>query len=256
MVHLGLDTEQSRKVWQPFLNWLAQSSTAYTLESEPEIGSMPMRYWWDVDWRKEHQHDVFKTDFRASANARNVWWKGDAGQVGWVVWGFESLWMPASLLKDDSQEKLANALFSASRFGEVGLHFNKGLAGAAPEAVEGAKDTAMNPSVCDAFALAIVADGQGAAYPGIPDHEPDKAKGRKAAEAVHRCMNELRAVAANGGAYVSESNFFESDFEHSYWGANHARLAQIKKKYDPDGLFFVHNGVGSEEWSLDGFSRR
>jgi len=29
----------------------------------------------------------------------------------------------------------------------------------------------------------------------------------------------------------------------------------VKKKYDPDGLFFVHNGVGSEEWSRDGFTR-
>jgi hypothetical protein len=25
--------------------------------------------------------------------------------------------------------------------------------------------------------------------------------------------------------------------------------------YDPDGLFFVHHGVGSEEWSPDGFAR-
>jgi len=72
---------------------------------------------------------------------------------------------------------------------------------------------------------------------------------------VHRGMNELRAVASSGGAYVSESNFFESDFENSYWGANHARLAEIKKKYDPDGLFFVHNGVGSEQWTRDGFTR-
>ena len=163
--------------------------------------------------------------------------------------------MPASLLQDDSQEKLANALFAASRFSEVQLHFNKGFAGAPTEAIESAKDTAMNPSVCGAFALAMVADGQGPAYPGIPDHEPGAVKGRKAADAVHRCMNELRAVAASGGAYVSESNFFESDFEHSYWGTNHARLAQIKKKYDPDGLFFVHNGVGSEQWTSDGFTR-
>ena len=101
----------------------------------------------------------------------------------------------------------------------------------------------------------IVADGEGPAYPGIPNHEPDIAKGRKAADTVHRCMNELRAVASSGGAYVSESNFFESEFEHSYWGANHARLAEIKKKYDPDGLFFVHNGVGSEQWTPDGFTR-
>jgi FAD/FMN-containing dehydrogenase len=255
MVHLGLDTEQSRKVWQPFLNWLAQSSTAYTIESAPKIGSMPFRRWWDVEWRKEHHHDVFKADSRANASASNVWWNGDGGQVGWVVWGFESLWMPASLLQDDSQEKLANALFSASRFTEVELHFNKGLAGAPSEAIESAKDTAMNPAVCAAFALAIVADGQRPAYPGIANHEPDVAKGRKAADTVHRCMNELRAVASSGGAYVSESNFFESNFEHSYWGANHTRLAEIKKKYDPDGLFFVHNGVGSELWTPDGFTR-
>ena len=260
MVHLGLETEQSREVWKPFLDWLAQASTAYTIESKPEIGSMPFRHWWDVDWRKEHHHDVFKADSRASASASNVWWNGDGGQVGWVVWGFESLWMPASLLQDDSQEKLANALFAASRFSKVELHFNKGLAGAPAEAIETAKDTAMNPSVCGAFALAIVADGQGPAYPGIPGHEPDAAKGRKAADTVHRSMNELRNVVSNsgassGGAYVSESNFFESDFEQSYWGTNRARLAQIKKKYDPDGLFFVHNGVGSRQWTPDGFTR-
>jgi hypothetical protein len=29
----------------------------------------------------------------------------------------------------------------------------------------------------------------------------------------------------------------------------------VKKKYDPNGLFFVHHGVGSEEWSADGFIR-
>lgn len=28
-----------------------------------------------------------------------------------------------------------------------------------------------------------------------------------------------------------------------------------KKKYDPSGLFFVHHGVGSEEWSPDGFTK-
>jgi FAD/FMN-containing dehydrogenase len=254
MVHLGIDTEQSRKVWEPFFKWLEQSSAAYAIESEPLIGSMPFQHWWDVDWRKEHHHDVFKADSRSGASPMNVWWKGDGGQVGWVVWGFESLWLPASLLQDDSQEKLANALFAASRISEVELHFNKGLAGAPAEAVEAAKNTAMNPAVCDAFALAIIADGQGPAYPGIPDHEPDLAKGRKAAEAVHRSMNELRAVASQAGAYVSESNFFESDFQRSYWGANHARLAEIKRKYDRDGLF-LHNGVGSEQWTPDGFTK-
>jgi FAD/FMN-containing dehydrogenase len=255
MVQQGLDTDQAKKIWQPFLDWLAQSSAAYSIESEPVIGSIPFRHWWDPDWHKEHDHDVFKSDPRAGASPMNVWWNGDSGQVGWVVWGFESLWMPASLLHDDSQEKLANALFAASRISEVELHFNKGLAGAPSEAIEAARDTAMNPAVCEAFALAIVADGQGPAYPGIPNHEPDVAKGRKGADTVHRCMTELRAVAANGGAYVSESNFFESVFQNAYWGKNYSRLADVKKKYDPDGLFFVHNGVGSEGWSPDGFTK-
>ena len=33
------------------------------------------------------------------------------------------------------------------------------------------------------------------------------------------------------------------------------RLAAAKKKYDPAGIFFVHNGVGSEQWNADGFTK-
>ena len=180
---------------------------------------------------------------------------GDAGQVGWFIWGYESLWLPASLLENDAQQRLADALFASSRYSGVELHFNKGLAGAPPDAIAGAKDTAMNPAVLTAFALAIAGDGQGPAYPGIPGHEPSVAAGRKAAERVDRCMSQLRALVPDPGAYVSESNYFEKGWQHSYWGSNYSRLAEIKRKYDPDGLFFVHNGVGSEQWSADGFTK-
>jgi hypothetical protein len=192
-------------------------------------------------------------DNRPGAGPNNAWWKGDGDQVAWFIWGFESLWMPASLLEGDAQERLADALYSASRYWGFELHFNKGLAGAPSDAIAGAKDTATNPAVLTAFALAITGDGQGPAYPGIPGHEPSVAEGRKAAERVDRCMSQLRALVPNPGAYVSESNYFEKGFQQAYWGSNYARLAEIKKKYDPDGLFFVHNGVGSEEWSGDGF---
>ncbi len=217
---------------------------------------MPLRHWWDPGWSKEHHRDAFMADPRPGANPGNVWWHGDGGQAGWVIWGFESTWLPATLLGDDSQEKLANALFAASRHSQVELHFNKGLAGGAASAIEATRNTAMNPAVCGAFALAIIADGQGSAYPGIRGHEPDVAKGRDAAHHVHRAMNELRSVAPDGGAYVSESNYFENGWQRAYWGSNHARLAGVKKTYDPGGLFFVHNGVGSEQWSADGFVQR
>lgn len=56
-------------------------------------------------------------------------------------------------------------------------------------------------------------------------------------------MNELRSVCGNTGAYVCESNFFESDFQQSYSGANDVRLAEVKKKYDPDGLSSCTTGL-------------
>jgi hypothetical protein len=68
-------------------------------------------------------------------------------------------------------------------------------------------------------------------------------------------MNELAKVAADPGSYVSESDFFDPQWQRSFWGSNYAKLATVKKKYDPDGLFVVHHGVGSEEWSADGFTR-
>ncbi len=255
MVSRGIDSAEARKVWQPFLDFVAHSPQKYTLGGDQVIGSMPMRAWWDVDWRKEHHQHAFNADSRPGASPNNVWWTGDSGQVSWFIWAYESQWLPASLLKGDSQEKLADALFKGSRHTEIELHFNKGLGGAPAEALERSRDTATNPAVLDAFALAIIADGQGPAYPGIPGHEPDMAEGRRAAARVHAAMSELRAVAPIPAAYVSESNYFVKGWQQSYWGANHPRLAAIKKKYDPDGLFFVHNGVGSEEWSTDGFEK-
>lgn len=59
----------------------------------------------------------------------------------------------------------------------------------------------------------------------------------------------------NAGSYISESNYFLPHWQDAYWGRNHTRLAAIKGKYDPDCLFFVHNGIGSEDWSRDGFTR-
>ena len=32
-------------------------------------------------------------------------------------------------------------------------------------------------------------------------------------------------------------------------------MRAIKQKYDPEGLFFLPHGVGSEDWSADGFTR-
>ena len=68
-------------------------------------------------------------------------------------------------------------------------------------------------------------------------------------------MDELRKLVPDAGSYVSESNFFEPRWQQSLWGSNYPRLLAVKKQYDPNGLFFVHHGVGSENWSADGFTK-
>ena len=68
-------------------------------------------------------------------------------------------------------------------------------------------------------------------------------------------MAELSKAAPEAGAYVSESDYFQPNWQAAYWGANYPRLLAAKRKYDPQGLFFVHHGVGSEAWSADGFTR-
>jgi berberine-like enzyme len=134
------------------------------------------------------------------------------------------------------------------------VHFQKGLAGGSASARAAARDTAMNPKVLDAFALAIIGGEGPPAYPGFTGHAPDLAAGRKSASAVGSAMAMLKRLAPDGGCYFAESNFFEPRWQQAYWGPNYQRLLAVKQKYDPAGLFFVHHGVGSEAWNADGFT--
>ena len=144
---------------------------------------------------------------------------------------------------------------AAARHSPVELQFDKGLAGGRPEAIEAARDTAMNPAGVDAFALAICGAGGPPAYPGVPGHEPDVEKARRDAATVPAAMSELRKLVPRAASYVWETDYFEPNWQDSFWGDNYARLRAIKEKYDPDGLFFLHHGEGSEDWSADGFTR-
>ena len=50
----------------------------------------------------------------------------------------------------------------------------------------------------------------------------------------------------NSGSYLNETNYFEPDWQQSFWGMNYPGLLEIKRRYDPTNLFRVHHGVGSE----------
>jgi hypothetical protein len=253
MAFQGLDQPEAEAAWKPFLDFLAASPRDFVLAEAPKITSMPARHYWDPEYRKRVLPETVVADDRPGASPDDLSWAGNQIEVNIFIYGYESVWLPASLLEE--QGRLADALFASTRHFEVVLHFNKGLAGAPEDKVAAARDTAMNPAVLEAVALAIVADGDPHTSPGLPGHEPDLTAGRKAVAAVTAAANELRAIAPLAGSYVSEGNFFDDLWQTSFWGSNYPRLAEVKKKYDPSGLFFVHHGVGSEEWSADGFTR-
>ena len=273
-----VDGAGAKRIWQTFLDWVARFPGDYSLDGRVVLAGVPARHWWDPAWWRVHWPELafpdtnvfvgaldyvlahvipqpaFAFDTRPNAAVNNAWWKGSTDEAGQFLWAYESLWLPKSLLTDERH--LGDAMFAASRHFGFSLHFNKGLAGAPAEALAAARDTAINPKVLDAFALIIAADGEGPAYPGIEGHRPATAKGHAAGSRISRCMTTLRSLVAEPGSYFNETNYFEENWQRSFWGSNYERLAAIKQKYDPDGLFYVHHGVGSENWSADGFTRR
>jgi FAD/FMN-containing dehydrogenase len=245
MVFQGLDRAQAQAIWAPFFDWV-RASGDYTIK-EPTIMAIPARRFWDADFWDKTAPGIMARDGRAGTPAHHVVWEGDRGQAGWYIHGYESTWLPAALLEEGAQARLVDSLCAAAGQWDVGLHFNKGLAGAPPEALAATRATATHPGVAEAFALAIIAGGGGPAYPGMPGAKVDEQEARRRAATIRRAMDALRKAAPGAGAYVSESDYFQQRWQDAYWGPNYARLLRVKRRYDPDGLFTVRHGVGSED---------
>ena len=253
MVFQGLDQAAAEKVWAPFLDWV-RARKAYRFTDEVHVLALPARHFWDAEFFRQHAPQLIASDSRPGAPRDHIVWAGDQGQVGQFIHGYRSAWLPQSLLNDARQGALVDALFEATRHWGLSLHFNKGLAGAPADALARSRDTAMNPAALDAFALAITGSEGDPAFPGMPGAKPDLTNARGEAARIDQSMDALLKAAPAAGSYVSESNYFERDWQHSFWGSNYPRLAAVKRKYDPEELFFVRHGVGSEAWSEDGFT--
>lgn len=247
LVFQGLSSNEAKQAWQPLIDWLAEHRDRYTMEKDIQFLGIPARHFWDITYFKQQGLDLFVADPRTGAPPHHVLWEGDQGQTGWFIHGYQSLWIPQTLLDPAQQGTLVEALFTATRNWSVALHFNKGLAGAPQQARDAAADTAMNPGVLDAFALAIIAGGSGPAYPGMPGDPPDLRAAREAAVDIGKAIDPLRKAAPGAGAYVSESDYFQPDWKTAYWGSHYPRLARAKARYDPGSLFDVHNGASAAD---------
>ncbi len=243
MVFQGLTQDEARTAWMPLIEF-ANNSADYLGQNTLSVHALPARYYWNAEFFRRYAPSAVVFDSRPGASPTDFWWTGDGGEVGAFWYSLTSAWMPSSLLKPQNQARLVDAWFAASRHWFVTFAFNKGLAGVPAAAIEAARDTAMNPDVLDAFALALFGFRGPPAFPGFP--APDLVVAGAFRSSVQAAMAALRVAAPETGAYVNECDYFQTDWQQAFWGANYPRLARIKRHYDPDGLFVVHHGVGSE----------
>jgi hypothetical protein len=252
MVFQGLTSGEAAAAFKPLTDYVAEYGSDFETQHALEARSVWASWFWSPWIFRLFARAAVDFDQRPGASWSDFWWKGDAGQPGAFWDGYQSLWLPAGLLEPGNRATLVDALFAASRQWPVGLHFNKGLAGAPEAVIAAARDTPVNADLLSAFALAIIA----ANGPNPPaDGSPEMTKSRGRAKRVGDAMAALRTVAPASGCYFNECDYFLEDWRRAQWGDNHDRLAEIKQRYDPNGLFYVHHGVGSERWSADGFMR-
>ena len=246
MAFQGLTQAQAEQTWAPLFDWVTARPADYTLteagvpgdpgpgllESRPFSGSSPR----------------LCRARRPPRRAEGLFLLGDnAREVGQWLHTYQSTWLSQQLLDPARQPALVDALVHASQLYAVALHCNKGLAGAPANALQldgGYLDEPGGPGLLRA------GDRRGqraqVVYPGIPGHEPNVAQGRQEAEAVTAAMAPLKALAEQPASYVSETDYFQDDWQTAFWGDHYARLTQVKDRYDPGGLFVVHHGVGTE----------
>lgn len=238
MLAQGLGDQEIHEIWRSFLERV-EADPELEFRSEPRVIGFDGRQFWNPDFLRNVPGAVLADD-RPGAPAENLFWETNLGEAGQVINAYESLWLPADLLRPETLDNLTDALVEASAIWPVGLHFNKGLAGGSAAALSATARTATNPSVLDAFALLICAADSPPAWPGIPGHEPDLEVGRREAQKVAAAMAPIRAIAPRRASYLYEADYFEPDWKDSFWGGNYTRLASAKRAYDPSGLFRGH----------------
>ena len=244
MTAVDLSNDEAQALWQPFLAWVQEHPDAFT--SDVFVVTVPFASFWDPTVWDQLAPELICHDDRSGASRSHFWWAANQGEVSQYLNAYGSRWLPSHMV-EDSQDALADAFFEASRHWHIELHLNKALSGAAPNARARDRATSINPAVFDAAVLVIIASSQLDAFPGVPGHEPDWELGATRGRQVARAMEVIRAVTPGAGSYVNEADYFEPDWQDSFWGGNYPRLRDIKRKYDPTNLFRVHHGVGSED---------
>lgn len=244
MLAQGRSEAEMRADWAPLTGWMEGRSDRLTQAHPPLVIAVPAQHFWDPAALRRLPGVVLPDD-RPGADPNHIFWASNLEEAGQQIYAYKSRWLPQSLLSDAQRPKLVDALIEAAAQWSTTLHFNKGLAGGSADALQRTRETATNPQVIDAFALLIVAANDEPAWPGISGHEPDLAKARRQAQQVDAAFRPLARLSPGAGCYMSESDWYDADWQRDYWGDHYPRLLRAKRQYDPAGIFAGHHCVGA-----------
>ncbi|KAF1983710.1 hypothetical protein K402DRAFT_396457 [Aulographum hederae CBS 113979] len=106
----------------------------------------------------------------------------------------------------------------------------------------GNPDNAVNPAWRDTILHAT----QTIVWPANASVEDKKAVRKRFTEE----LQPWRDLTPGSGAYLSEADRNEPDWQEAFYGRNYERLLGIKRKLDPREVFFAATGVGSDGWEV------
>jgi FAD/FMN-containing dehydrogenase len=156
MMFQSLTKDEARAAWTPLIDFADAHGTDYEGQNSFNVGTVPARYLWNGWFWRILGRSFVNFDGRPAASWTDFWWRVTSDEVGAFWYAYASAWLPVSLLRPENQARLVDAWFAASRQWPVSFHFNKGLAGAPPSVISASRNTATNPDVLDAFALALI----------------------------------------------------------------------------------------------------
>lgn len=146
--------------------------------------------------------------------------------------------IPKSLFStSDKIEELVNAVVTAMQFSWT----NK-ASGAAQLYATGPANhadnskTGVNPAWRDSLWHVIMGAGW-------TTQEPPQKRTQKQ-NTISASIQPFKAITPGGGCYMNEGDWMEENWKQAFFGENYDRLLEVKKRYDPTGLFNCWKCVG------------
>ena len=257
MVFQGLDQQQAEATWRPFLDWVAGSPQDFSIESGPLIlGRAGAALLGRRRCSRTLPGLVIARRPPGRARRQRVLGgrpgRGRAGPARLPI----GLAARGAAADGPARASRRRAVRGEPALGRVAA-CQQGPGGRARRGASPPPATRRSIRPCSTPSRWRSAAAEGPpAYPGVAGHEPDLATARSA----RRRDRPGHGRAAQAGAArrllrVGEQ-LLRAGLAASRSGARTMRGCwPSRTRYDPDGLFFVHHGVGSERWSADGFVR-